>query len=120
MRIYHIARRSSWDAAAATGEYRVSTLEQSLEEVGFIHASFADQVDGTAARFYRDEPAELCVLVIDADAVRAAGTEVREEVAGNGELFPHIYGPLRPEWVEDVRDASFDAVGEFRWDSDAD
>lgn len=115
MRIFHIARRSAWDAAVAAGEYRVSTLEQSLGEVGFIHASFAGQVEGTAARFYRDTPDPLCVLVIDVDAVRGAGTEVREEAAGNGEVFPHIYGPLRPDQVVGVRDAGFDAGGRFRW-----
>ncbi|AGP30736.1 hypothetical protein A606_05445 [Corynebacterium terpenotabidum Y-11] len=107
--------RASWDAAVAAGEYRVSTLTQSLDEVGFIHASFAGQVAGTADRFYRDAydaGEELCVLIIDEDAVRAGGTEIREEAAANGELFPHIYGPVLPDHVSEVRDVTFSSTGE--------
>ncbi len=117
MTIYHIAARSSWDAAVATGEYRVSTLEQSLDEVGFIHASFADQIARTADRFYRpaaEAGVRLCVLVIDEDSVRAAGTEIREEAA-NGQRFPHIYGPLATDCVTEVREAAFGADGAFRY-----
>lgn len=118
MTIFHIAARSSWDAAVVAGEYRISTLEQSLDEVGFIHASYEDQIPRTAGLFYRaahESGVALCVLVIDEDAVRAAGTEIRAEEAGNGQLFPHIYGPLTPDCVTGVRDAWFDADGEFRF-----
>lgn len=118
MTIYHIAARSSWDAAVAAGEYRVSTLEQSLDEVGFIHASFADQIAGTADRFYRPAAGagvRLCVLVIDEDAVRTAGTEIREEEAGNGQRFPHIYGPLPTDCVSEVREAGFGTDGKFHF-----
>ena len=118
MTIFHIAARSSWDAAVTAGEYRVSTLDQSLEEVGFIHASFADQIPATAERFYRPAAqagVRLCVLVIDEDAVRATGSVVREEEAGNGERFPHIYGPLATGCVTEVREADFGPDGEFHY-----
>ena len=118
MTIYHIAARSSWDAALAAGEYRVSTLEQSLDDVGFIHASHEDQIAATADRFYRSAAGsgvQLCVLVLDEDAVRGAGTEVREEKAGNGQLFPHIYGPLPTDCDTEVREAGFSADGEFHY-----
>jgi uncharacterized protein (DUF952 family) len=115
MTIYHIARLSDWQDALAVGEYRISTAGLSLTQVGFIHASGADQVAATAERFYKDQDAGLCVLVIDDAAVRRAGTEVIAEDAGGGELFPHIYGPLRPEWVTEVKPAAFGSDGRFVW-----
>ena len=100
--IYHVARHADWHDAIVSGEYRVSTLGLTLDEVGFIHASSLEQVAGTAERFYRDEPGDLVVLVIDDD-----GLDVRHE--GTDETFPHVYGPLPvaavkrviPVWFED-------------------
>jgi uncharacterized protein (DUF952 family) len=102
MSIFHVARHADWHAAIVAGEYRVSTLDGSLDTVGFIHASESHQVAGVIERFYRGQQ-DLVILVIDESAVTSAGTEVRREDSGNGELFPHIYGPLLPEWVVRVR-----------------
>ncbi|MGO3362803.1 MAG: DUF952 domain-containing protein [Corynebacterium sp.] len=104
MTLYHLALRNDWTGAAEAGEYRVSTRGLSLEDVGFIHASHAGQVSATAERFYPDVRDELCVLVLDDAAIRAAGVGIEEEDAGTGELFPHIYGAIRPEWVTEVVD----------------
>ena len=76
----------------------MSTRGRSLDDVGFIHCSTAEQVTGVADAFYSDDPLTLIVLELGVDAIEASGTEVRWELAG-GELFPHIYGPLRPEFV---------------------
>lgn len=89
--ILHLALAADWDAAQATGEYRVSTLGRTLEQEGFIHAC-ADrtQLDGVADRFYRGVTAPLLVLTID-----PTGLDVRLEIPGDtAEAFPHIYGPL--------------------------
>ncbi len=91
-RIFHIARVADWEAAQAVGEYRVSTLGHSLEQVGFLHASFAGQWPAVQATFYAglDEP--LVLLEIDAGLL---GVPVVEEAPpGTDEVFPHIYGPL--------------------------
>ncbi|MES2169626.1 MAG: DUF952 domain-containing protein [Actinomycetota bacterium] len=101
--IYHVAVHSAWHDAIVSGEYRVSTLGLSLDEVGFIHASERRQVTPTAERFYRGQR-DLVVLVIDERRVAADGVEIRREDAGNGELFPHIYGAIRPHWVVAVED----------------
>ena len=42
---------------------------------------------------------------MDDDTIRADGVDVTLEDAGNGELFPHIYGPIRPSWVREARPA---------------
>ena len=91
--IFHVADRSEWAAALAAGEYRWSTRDQTLDEVGFIHCSTADQLAGVLHRFYADADDDaLVVLHIDPERIEA---EVRHEGAGDGaELFPHIYGPL--------------------------
>lgn len=99
--IYHIARRADWERARADGEYTRSTVDKTLAEEGFIHASQAPQVAGTANKFYRDVPGGLVLLVIDPGLLRA---EVRYEDVPGAELpFPHIYGPLNADAVVEAR-----------------
>ena len=102
MLIHHLALATDWAAAQVVGEYRVSTLGADLDEVGFIHASFAEQLAGTAARSYRAVSEPLVVLVIDPD--RLGCPVVVEEVVG-GDRFPHIYGPVPTDAVVEVRAA---------------
>jgi uncharacterized protein (DUF952 family) len=91
-RVYHIATRADWERALADGSYTRSTVDRTLAEEGFIHASQESQVARTANKFYRGVPGDLLLLVIDAGLVAA---EVRyEEVPGAELPFPHIYGPL--------------------------
>ena len=92
--LYHLALAADWQQARQLGEYRISTRGQALEQVGFIHASYADQLEGTHQRFYADV-SDLRLLVIDPTRLVAHGIAVRPEAApGSGELFPHLYGPL--------------------------
>lgn len=102
MTIVHVARIADWKAALTAGEYRVSTSVASLDEVGYIHASEHHQVAGVLERFYAGQSG-LVMLVIDEAAVAADGVEIRREDGGNGELFPHIYGAIRPSWVSETR-----------------
>ena len=91
-RIYHIATRADWAQALADGVYTRSSVDKTLAEEGFIHASQASQVTRTANRYYRDVPGDLVLLVIDPGLVSAP---VRYEDVPGAELpFPHIYGPL--------------------------
>lgn len=113
--IFHLAHRDEWDAASAGGAYTTSTRGTGLREVGFIHASYAHQLGRVAEFVHAGDEAELCVLVLDPDAIRAAGTRVVDEDGGDGELYPHIYGPIEPAFVLEVRPAAFDTEGRFRW-----
>jgi uncharacterized protein (DUF952 family) len=91
-RIYHIAVRADWDRALTDGFYTRSSVDKTLAEEGFIHASQESQVAGTANKFYRNVRGPLVLLVIDAGRVDA---EVRYDPVPGEELpFPHIYGPL--------------------------
>lgn len=100
--LFHIALASDWAAAQSAGEYRISTLGRTLDEVGFIHACYAGQVAATADRFYSDVAEPLVLLAIDPGRV---GCEVRaEEAVPGGEVFPHIYGPIPMRAVREVAD----------------
>ena len=92
--IYHLALADAWRQARQEGVYTHSSRDRSLAEVGFIHASFVHQLAGTHARFFSDA-GELVLLCIDPAALARAGVPLRCEPAPeNGELFPHVYGPL--------------------------
>lgn len=109
--IYHIARRADWERARADGEYTRSTVDKTLAEEGFIHASQAPQVAGTANKFYRDVPGGLVLLVIDPGLLRA---EVRYEDVPGAELpFPHVYGPLNVDAVVAARPFAAGPDGTF-------
>lgn len=98
--IYHCSLVADWAQARAAGEYTVSTRGRSLQQEGFLHASYADQVDGVLRRFYADVTAPMVLLVIDPD--RLSVPVVPESPPGVTEKFPHIYGPLDPAAVVDT------------------
>jgi uncharacterized protein (DUF952 family) len=98
--LFHIARRADWEDAQREGEYTVSTLGRTLAQEGFIHLSFAHQVEGVAEAFYRDVP-DLVVLELAPERLR---DEVRvEAVPGTDQRFPHLYGPIEPAAVAAAR-----------------
>jgi uncharacterized protein (DUF952 family) len=97
--IFHVTAADDWQAAEATGAYRLSTRGRTLEEEGFIHCSYANQVTRVANAYYAGMHG-LVLLVIDRERITAP---VRDESSGGGdERFPHIYGPLNPDAATDV------------------
>jgi glutathione S-transferase len=109
--------RADWERARADGEYTRSTVDKTLAEEGFIHASQASQVVRTANKFYRDVPGDLVLLVIDPGLLRA---ELRYEDVPGAELpFPHIYGPLNADAVVDARPFAAGPDGAFAFTEEA-
>jgi uncharacterized protein (DUF952 family) len=102
--IFHLSLEGDWQQALERGSYEISTRGLTLEEVGFIHASFEHQVAAVATTFYADVSEPLVVLVIDPDALESP--LVVEDVEGADDAFPHIYGPLNPSAVVAVRPAA--------------
>jgi uncharacterized protein (DUF952 family) len=97
--IWHITTLSAWEAAVPTGRYRTSTRGKDLDEVGFIHASWPEQVSVVAKRVYPDRPDGLVILEIDPQRVEAAGIAVdvepgQDEADTPGISYPHIRGPV--------------------------
>ena len=110
-RIYHVALDGDWTEAQSTGEYRTSTRGARLEDVGFIHGSFRNQVERIGALVYGDVDERLVVLVIDPARVHVPiETEI---VEGGAEAFPHIYGPLPIEAVVAVLSAHANSDATF-------
>ena len=103
--IVHIVEKRIWEQAQRAGEYRAA----SLASEGFIHTSRPDQVLQVANRFYRGTP-DLLLLWIDLQLLQAP---VRYETS-DGEIYPHIYGPLNLESVVRVCQLAPDADGVYR------
>lgn len=113
--IYHIAIGADWAQAQADGAYTRSSVDRTLAEEGFIHASQASQVARTANKFYRDVPGDLLLLTIDVARLRP---ELRlEDVPGAGQPFPHIYGPLNLDAVVAAEPFPPGPDGTFRFDA---
>ena len=109
--IFHVTGRDDWEAAKLAGEYRLSTRGYALEDVGFIHCSSSSQVEAVANRVYPGAE-RLVVLAIDLDRL---GPQVRYELAGGDELFPHIYGPLKTDGVVAAHPLEPGVDGRFRF-----
>ena len=92
--ILHITRLEQWEQAKKVGSYEGDTLHTE----GFIHTSTNQQVVKVADARFRGHHG-LILLCIDADKVTP---EIKYEDGGNGELFPHIYGPLNTDAVVEV------------------
>jgi release factor glutamine methyltransferase len=102
--IAHICPRRDWSAAVEQGEYRA----QSLEQIGFIHCSQVEQILAVANRYYHGM-SDLVILWINTDKVQ---TEIRWQ-QGDGEIYPHIYGPINMDSVIDVTSLIPDKDGNF-------
>jgi uncharacterized protein (DUF952 family)/uncharacterized glyoxalase superfamily protein PhnB len=109
--LFHIALRHDWVAARDNGAYRVSTRGRTLDQQGYIHLSFAGQVQSVANAAYRDAGEALVLLTID-PAKLAAGVVV-EPGDGTDEAFPHLYGELPLAAVRRVTPYAPTADGRF-------
>ena len=89
--LLHITTPEAWSRALADGEYS----PESLSSEGFVHLSTSAQVVGTANRFFAGRR-DLLVLEVDPGRLRP---ELRWEDPGEGQAFPHLYGPLAVEAV---------------------
>ena len=85
--IFHMVPKATWDALPPGSDYHAATLAAE----GFVHCTAEPPMLETVAnRFYRAQPGDWVILVVDLEQV---GAEVRWEAA-DGHLFPHIYGPI--------------------------
>ena len=80
--LFHLAAESEWHEGEP---YARSMPGVALEDVGFVHCSYLEQVAATAARYYADRT-DLLLLTIDPEKLTSV---VRVE-----DGFPHVYGPI--------------------------
>ena len=112
--IYHIASRTAWNEARQRGDYRT----KSLETEGFIHCSTEEQVVPVAEKYYKGQ-SELYLLVIEPSRL---SSDLRWEPPSGGapppgvpegDLFPHIYGPINLDAVVQVFDLQSNPDGKY-------
>jgi uncharacterized protein (DUF952 family) len=94
--IYKICSEALWREAERVGVFAGAAID--LED-GYIHFSTAAQAPQTAARHFAGQ-GELVLVAIAAEAL---GDSLRWEPSRGGDLFPHLYGPLRLDAVRWVR-----------------
>ncbi|NNU81183.1 DUF952 domain-containing protein [Halovulum dunhuangense] len=87
MLIYKIFRADEYAAFDASGESAGAPVD--LAD-GYIHLSTAEQVKETAAKHFAGETG-LMLLALEADTLHA----LKWEPSRGGQLFPHLYRPLR-------------------------
>lgn len=107
----HLTTKQAWEDALKVGIYSLSTKGKTLEEVGFIHGSFADQVEEVAGFVFAGSTEDLILLHLEIDKLASNGIEVRVEEASNGKSYPHIYGAIPCELVNRVSEAQMNAEG---------
>lgn len=96
--LFHIVDAGTWTRARREGRYEPA----SLDDVGFVHLSCADQVLLAAQSHYRGVVG-LVVLCIDEGALDRGAVVFEAGSAPNQHLvFPHLYGPLPVDAVVDV------------------
>ena len=103
--IVHICSQEDWQAAQAVGAYRAD----SLEAEGFIHCSQPAQVIGVANRYYSGRT-DLLLLWINPSKL---GAELRWEPS-EGDIYPHLYGPLNLDAIIHVSAFLPDGDGVFQ------
>ena len=112
--IYHITLLKAWQDALQRGEYRA----ESLETEGFIHCSTSAQVLPVAEKYYQRRD-RLLLLMIDPD--RLTSDLKWEPPSGGapppgvpeGDVFPHVYGPINLDAVVKVFDLETDLDGKY-------
>ncbi|MBN1995519.1 MAG: DUF952 domain-containing protein [Anaerolineae bacterium] len=93
--IYHIAKYKAWEQGLQNDCYQPAGFEAE----GFIHCCEADQIEDVGNHYYRGED-DLVLLCIEPGAVQAP---VRyEDLTGSGVFFPHVYGGLNIEAIQQV------------------
>jgi uncharacterized protein (DUF952 family) len=113
--IYHLTSRQAWHKAQQRGEYSA----ESLEMEGFIHCSTETQLLPVAEIFFKGQ-SDIVLLKIDPSLLTS---ELRWEPPSGGapppgvpegDLFPHVYGPINLDAIVKVYDLESNPDGSYK------
>jgi len=111
--IFHLTPNESWLAAIEKGAYHA----ESLSTEGFIHCSTKDQIVGVANTFYHGQQGLVLLFLnpdkLDHELKWELPAELEPTHAREGELFPHVYGPINLDAITDVIPFEPDGNGNF-------
>lgn len=83
---YHLVPSPVWEASKSSAWY----TPEAYDADGFIHCTNGiDQLVDVANRYYVPDRREFRVLVLDVERIES---DIRYD--DEGQLFPHIHGPL--------------------------
>ena len=92
MIIYHIVLPEVWEKFKNEKFYKA----ESLQTEGFIHCSFAEQIETVLNRYYKNTER---VLLLEIETEKLTSPLINEPSTG-GEIYPHIYGKINKEAVD--------------------
>jgi len=91
MIIYHIVLPEVWEKFKNEKFYKA----ESLQTEGFIHCSFAEQIETVLNRYYKNTER---VLLLEIETEKLTSELINEPSTG-GEIYPHIYGKINKEAI---------------------
>jgi uncharacterized protein (DUF952 family) len=100
MIIYHIVLPEIWEKFKNEKFYEA----ESLQTEGFIHCSFAKQIETVLNRYYKN--AER-VLLLEIETEKLTSELINEPSTG-GEVYPHIYGNINAEAIVGNKEKTID------------
>lgn len=96
MLIYHIVLPEVWENFKEKEEYEA----ESLQTEGFIHCSFAEQLDGVLQRYYSNAE-KVLILMLDTEKL---SSKLVNEPSTNNEIYPHIYGKINKSAIVELKE----------------
>lgn len=96
MLIYHIVVPDRWNSLDAAEDY----IAESMASEGFIHCSYAHQLEAVLKRYYADTE-KVFILELDTDKL---SSRLVEEPSTNNEIYPHIYGPINRDAIVGIEE----------------
>ena len=96
MQIYHIVMPDVWENFKDREFYQAA----SLAAEGFIHCSYADQLEAVLQRYYKDAETVL-ILTIDHEKLKS---KLIHEPSTGGEIYPHIYGEINLDAIVKIEE----------------
>ena len=113
--IYHLTLQQAWLEAQQRGEYRA----ESLESEGFIHCSTETQILPVAEKYYKGQKG---ILLLEMNPSQLTSELRWEPPSGGapppgvpeGDLFPHIYGPINLDAIVKAYDLESHPDGSYK------
>jgi uncharacterized protein (DUF952 family) len=103
--IYKIATRTAFDTALASGDFPHMPID---DNDGFLHFSTAAQLRETLRLYFAAQRDVVLIAVRTADV----GEGLRWEPSRGGDLFPHVYGALGIDALEESEPVDVAADGQ--------
>lgn len=91
MKIYHIVLPEVWEEFKDKELYEA----ESLATEGFIHCSFAEQLESVLERYYKGVK-QVLILELETDKLTS---KLVNEPSTNDEIYPHIYGKINKDAI---------------------